>query len=185
MPATVGCRHFLNCLSFKIIYMNPLVNPEIGLIVWTTIVFVLLFILLSKFAWKPILSAVKTREASIHDALQSAVKAKEEMAALTASNEQLLKEAYIERDSILKKAKETQENMISQARSTAKEEGEKLINTARAAINIEKQAAITELKNQVASLSIEIAEKIVREHLSTNEKQQALAETLVKEVSLN
>ncbi len=107
------------------------------------------------------------------------------MAALTATNEQLMKDAYIERDSILKKAKETQEHMISDARTTAKNEADKLITTARAAINIEKQAAITELKNQVASLSIEIAEKIVREHLSTNEKQQALAENLVKEVNLN
>ncbi|MES2629251.1 MAG: F0F1 ATP synthase subunit B [Bacteroidota bacterium] len=165
--------------------MNPLVSPEIGLIFWTTLVFVLLFVLLSKFAWKPILSAVKTREESIHDALQSAVKAKEEMAALTASNEQLLKEAYTERDSILKKAKEVHEQMIADARNIAKTEADKLITAARTAIGVEKQAALTELKNQVASLSIEIAEKIVREHLSANEKQQALAENLVKEVNLN
>lgn len=162
-----------------------LVTPGLGLIFWTTLVFLLLFVLLSKFAWKPILSSVKQREDSIHDALQSAVKAKEEMAALTAANEQLMKEAYIERDSILKKAKEVQEQMISDARNTAKTEADKLITSARVAINVEKQAAITELKNQVASLSIEIAEKIVREHLSTNEKQQALAENLVKEVNLN
>lgn len=165
--------------------MNPLVSPELGLILWTTVVFVLLFILLSKFAWKPILAAVKQREDSIHNALQSAEKAKEEMAALTASNEALLKEAIIERDGILKKAKETSETIVADARNIAKAEGDKLINQARAAINLEKAAALTELKNQVASLSIEIAEKIVREHLSTNEKQQALAENLVKEVSLN
>lgn len=162
-----------------------LVTPELGLIVWTTVVFVLLVLILSKFAWKPILSAVKSREESIHDALQSAVKAKEEMAALTASNEQLLKEAYVERDNILKKAKEVQEQMIADARNTAKVEAEKLITSARQSISIEKQAALTELKNQVASLSIEIAEKIVREHLSANEKQQALAENLAKEVNLN
>jgi len=162
-----------------------LVTPGLGLIVWTTVVFLLLFVLLSKFAWKPILSAVKSREESIHDALQSAIKAKEEMASLTAANENLLKEAYLERDNILKVAKETQETIISQAKNQAKEEGDKLINAARAAINVEKQAAITELKNQVASLSIEIAEKIVREHLSADEKQKALAENLAKEVSLN
>ncbi len=162
-----------------------LVTPDPGLVFWTTVSFLILFFLLAKFAWKPILAAVKTREESIKDALDSAVKAKEEMAALTATNEQLMKEAYAERDSILKKAKDVQEQMIADARNTAKTEADKLITSARSAINIEKQAALTELKNQVASLSIEIAEKIVREHLSTNEKQQALAENLVKEVSLN
>ncbi len=162
-----------------------LVTPSLGLIVWTTLVFVLLFILLSKFAWKPILSAVKSREESIDNALKAAEKAKEEMASLTAANENLLKEAYLERDNILKVAKETQENIIGQAKNQAKEEAEKLINAARAAIAVEKQAAITELKNQVASLSIEIAEKIVRQHLAADEKQKALAENLAKEVSLN
>ncbi|HEX4888325.1 MAG TPA: F0F1 ATP synthase subunit B [Luteibaculaceae bacterium] len=165
--------------------MNPLVKPELGLIVWTTIVFVLLLILLAKFAWKPILSAVKDREQSIKNALDSANAARDEMAKLTATNEQLLKEAYAEKDAILKKAKESAEAIVAQAKGTAKDEADKLINNARAAINIEKQAALTELKNQVAALSIEIAEKIVRENLSSNEKQQALANTLVKEVSLN
>ncbi len=162
-----------------------LVTPSLGLIFWTTAVFVLLFILLSKFAWKPILSAVKSREEGIENALKAAEQAKIEMAALTTTNENLLKEAYVERDNMLKHAKETQENIINLAKVKAKEEGDKLINAARAAINIEKQAAITELKNQVASLSIEIAEKIVRQHLSTDEKQKVLAENLVKEVSLN
>jgi len=162
-----------------------LVTPSLGLIVWTTLVFVLLFILLSKFAWKPILSAVKSREESIDNALKAAEKAKEEMASLTAANENLLKEAYLERDNILKIAKQTQENIIGQAKNQAKEEADKMISAARTAITIEKQAAITELKNQVASLSIEIAEKIVRQHLAADEKQKALAENLVKEVSLN
>jgi F-type H+-transporting ATPase subunit b len=162
-----------------------LVTPGLGLIIWTTLVFLILLVLLRKFAWKPIMVAVKTRETDIENALNSAKEAKEEIAALTATNEELLKEARAERDEILRIARDTKDQIVSEAKSKAKEEGSRLILAAKETIQNEKLAAITELKNQVATLSIEIAEKVIRHELSSSEQQKALAESLVKEVSLN
>lgn len=162
-----------------------LVQPGLGLIIWTTLVFLILLFLLKKFAWKPILKAVSDREESIENALKTAEKAKEEMAALTANNEKLLQEAREERDEILKVARTTKEQIISEAKNKAKAEGERILTAAKETIETEKMAALTELKNQVAALSIEIAEKIIKTELSSDEKQKALAENLVKEVSLN
>jgi F-type H+-transporting ATPase subunit b len=162
-----------------------LVTPGIGLVFWTSIVFVILFVLLAKFAWKPILGAIKEREQSIEDALASAEKAKEEMKALQSSNERILIEARAERDELLKDARDIREKMIAEAKGLATKESERLLQSARENIQNEKLAAITELKNQVAVLSIEIAEKILKSELSSDEKQKSLVKNLLQDVNLN
>jgi len=162
-----------------------LVIPSIGLIFWTSLVFLILLFLLAKFAWKPILKSVKERETKIESALEASEKAREEMAALKSQNDDLKKEALVERDSLLKEAREMKDKIVSEAKNTAKEEGERIIESAREVITNEKMAAVTEIKNQVATLSIEIAEKIVKEKLSTDEKQKTLVDGLVKEINLN
>ncbi len=162
-----------------------LVIPSIGLIFWTSLVFIILLFLLGKFAWKPILSSVKERETKIESALEASKKAREEMAALKSQNEDLRKEALVERDALLKEAREMKDKIVAEAKNTAKEEGERVIESAREVITNEKMAAVTEIKNQVATLSIEIAEKIVKEKLSTDEKQKTLVDGLVKEINLN
>ncbi len=164
---------------------NPLVTPELGLIVWTTLVFCILFFLLAKFAWKPILKAVKDREASIEDALLLAEKTKQEMVELSANNELLLNKAREERDEMLKEARTVKDKMINEAKAIANTEAEKIVASARESIQHEKLAAITELKNQVATLSIEIAEKILKQELATAEKQKSLIDTAVAEINLN
>ena len=162
-----------------------LVIPSIGLIFWTSLVFIILLFLLGKFAWKPILSSVKERETKIETALEASEKAREEMAALKSQNEDLRKEALVERDTLLKEAREMKDKIVAEAKNTAKEEGERIIESAREVVTNEKMAAVTEIKNQVATLSIEIAEKIVKEKLSTDEKQKTLVDGLVKEINLN
>lgn len=162
-----------------------LVTPGIGLIFWTTLAFVVLLVLLRKFAWKPILSAVNTREESISNALSAAEDAKKEMANLTSANERLLNEAREERDSLMKEAREMKAEIIAKAKEEASAEGEKMIVSAKAAIETERKAAITDLKNQVATLSIDIAEKVVKGNLSGDDKQKQLVNELVEEVNLN
>ena len=162
-----------------------LVKPEFGLIFWMVISFGLIMLILKKFAWKPILTMLHEREASIQDALDSAEKAKEEMKALQSNNEKILADARNERDQLLKDAREIREKMIADAKGIATKEGERMLATARENIQNEKMAAITELKNQVATLSIEIAEKVIRQQLSTDEKQKALVNDLLKDVKLN
>jgi len=164
---------------------NPLVTPEIGMLVWTSIVFIILLFLLTKYAWKPILNAVKEREASIENALNSAEEAKRTMAELKANNEDLLNEARAERDAMLKEARTVKEKMIAEAKTKANEDAEKIIVAARESIHHEKMAAITELKNQVAVLSIEIAEKILKDELSSADKQKAIIDNVVKDINLN
>lgn len=162
-----------------------LVTPDLGLAIWTGLAFLILLVLLRVFAWRPILDAVNKREENIRLALESAAEAKKEMESLKASNEELLKEAHQERDNILKQARELQDKMLSEAKSKAKAEADKIVSAARESIVMEKAAAITELKNQVATLSIDIAEKIVKEQLSDSDKQKTLANNLAAEVSLN
>ncbi|MFT5580928.1 MAG: F-type H+-transporting ATPase subunit b [Lentimonas sp.] len=162
-----------------------LITPDFGLLIWTTIVFAILLVLLAKFAWKPILGAVNDREQKITEALDLAVKTKEEMKVMQAANESLLKEARAERDAIVKDAKEIATKMVEDAKNGAKIEAEKVMVSAREAINSEKAAAITELKIQVASFSLEIAEKVVRGELSSNDKQKALADKLAADVTMN
>jgi F-type H+-transporting ATPase subunit b len=158
---------------------------SVGLFFWQTLLFVALILLLKKFAWKPILDAVNEREQGIKEALDSAEQAKQEMANLQADNEKLLKEARAERDAMLKEARDIKNKMINDAKEEAKGEADKMVAQAQAAIQSEKKAAIADLKNQVASLSLEIAEKVVRENLSSDDNQQKLVKNLLDDSSLN
>ncbi len=162
-----------------------LVTPSIGIIFWTVIAFVFLLILLRIFAWKPILEAIREREQSIDDALNQAELAKVEMSRLTAQNEELMKSARAERDLILKEAKTLKDNIVNEAKTQAHNEGVKLIEKARIEIDNQKKAALAELKDQVSTLSIEIAERVLRGQLSDKAKQQDLVANLLKEVELN
>jgi len=157
---------------------------SIGLFFWQTIIFVILIFLLKKFAWSPILKAVNDREQGIKDALDSAEAAKKEMQSLQADNEKIMKEARAERDSLLKEAKDLKNSMISQAKDEAKSEAQKIIESANEAILNEKNAAVSDIKKQVASLSIEIAEKLLKEKLSDDNKQMKIVEDLIKDVKL-
>src|SRR5690554_623527 len=161
-----------------------IVAPE-SLIFWTTLIFILLLVLLRKFAWKPILGAVRGREASINDALAAAEKAKLEMQNMHADNEKLLQQARAEREAMMKDAREIKTKMISDAQEEAKSEANKIIAQAQAAIESEKKSAIAELKQQVADLSIGIAEKVVKQELSDKNKQLELVEQMLGEAKLN
>lgn len=165
--------------------LNALVTPGVGLIFWTSIVFLLLLVLLGKFAWKPILSAIKEREQGIENALKSAEAAKKEMENLKAGNEKILNEARAERDALLKEARDTKEAIITEAKSKAQKDADRILATAREQIVAEKNAAIADLKAQVATLSIDIAEKILKSELSSDEKQKTLVNNLMKDVNLN
>jgi len=158
-----------------------LVTPAIGLIFWTTVVFTLLVLLLKKFAWKPILSAVDERNESIKDSLAQAEKARSEMSELTANNEKIIAQAKVDRDIILKEARDMKNEIISEAKDKANKEAEKLVSTAKEQILNEKMKAITELKNHVADLSIEMAEKILSSELSDVAKQKELVTKALKE----
>ncbi len=156
-----------------------------GLFFWQAVLFILLLLLLRWKAWKPILKAVEKREESIEGALAAAEQARAEMEKLQSSNEALLNEARAERDTLLKEARETKDNIIKEAKEAAKSEAEKIMEQARETIRMEKVAAIGELKTQVAGLSIEVAEKIVKEKLSDDSKQKELVNNLIEEVTLN
>lgn len=162
-----------------------LVTPGIGLIFWMTLSFGLLLFVLTKFAWKPIMSMLREREKSIEDALHEADKARNEMKMLKSSNEQLLNEAKEERDAILKDARKIREKLIEESRDKANREFNRLVESAQEAIRNEKMAAITELKNEIATLSIDIAEKLMRERLTAAEKQDALVQKLINEIKIN
>ena len=165
--------------------LASLIEPAVGLIFWTTITFILLLFLLGKFAWKPILAAIKTREKGIEDALASAENALKDMRELKAANEIILTQARTERDAMLKEARETKDTMVAEAKNRAQSEYDRIVASAREQITNEKNAAVAELKNQVAVLSIEIAEKILKSELSNDDKQKALVSTLMKDVNLN
>jgi F-type H+-transporting ATPase subunit b len=165
--------------------LASLIEPAIGLIFWTTITFILLLVILGKFAWKPILTAIKTREKGIESALASAESALKDMRELKSANEIILTQARTERDNMLKEARETKDAIIAEAKQKAQAEQDRILATAREQITNEKNAAISELKNQVAVLSIEIAEKILKSELSNDEKQKALVSNLMKDVNLN
>jgi F-type H+-transporting ATPase subunit b len=162
-----------------------LVTPGIGLIFWMTLTFLILLWILGKFAWKPILNMLKERENSIQEALDSAEKVKEEMKKLQAGNEKLLKEAQEEKNKILIEARQIKDSIVEEARSKANEEGAKIIESARKSIEVEKMAAITELKNQLATFSIEVAEKILEKELSKDKEQKELINKWVDGVKFN
>ena len=158
---------------------------SIGLFVWQTVLFLALLFLLRKYAWKPILNAVEDREEGIKSALDAADNAKKEMEALNADNEKILREAKAERDSILKEARELKDGIIAEAKTQASEEADKVMASAREQINNEKMAAITELKNQVASLSVDIAEKILKSELKDDNKQKEMVNSALEEASID
>jgi F-type H+-transporting ATPase subunit b len=162
-----------------------LVNPGIGLIFWMTLAFVAILYLLGKFAWKPILKALKERETSIGVALQAADKAREEMKQMQFSNEQLLKEAKNERDAILAEARKIKEAIIEESKVKAHEESNRILLSTRESIENEKMAAITELKNQIGELALEVASKILMRELSDPGKQEEYIKQLVKDINFN
>lgn len=162
-----------------------LITPAIGLIFWTTVTFFILLFLLKKMAWKPILGAVSEREESINNALASAEEARKEMQNLKSDNERILKEARAERDEMMKDARLIKESMLTEAKDEAKAEAVKIIALAQATIEAEKNAAIADLRSQVAELSIGIAEKVVRKELANDKEQTQLIEQLLKEVTIN
>jgi F-type H+-transporting ATPase subunit b len=158
---------------------------SLGLFILQTILFIALIFLLKKFAWKPILDAVNEREDGIKNALLSAENAKKEMQNLKSDNEKLLAEARAERDVMMKEAREIKDKMINDAKSEAQAAGEKMIAQAKAAIESEKNAAMADLKNQVSSLSLEIAEKVLRDELSNKDSQTKLVEKMLDDAKLN
>ena len=162
-----------------------LVKPELGLVFWMLLAFLLLLFLLRKFAWVPILNMLHQREESIDEALNAANKAREEMQQLQFSNEQLLHQAKEERDAILREARKIKDGIIEESKLKAKEEAQRIVDAAKESIQYEKLSAITELKNQIALLSIEIAEKVLVHELSEPEKQKALIHQLMKDIKLN
>lgn len=162
-----------------------LLLPHTGTIFWMLIAFTIVFIILKKFAWKPILNAIKAREDSISEALLSADKAKQEMQQLQANNEKIIAEAKLERDDIIKEARQLKESMIEDAKGKANEEADKMISKAREAIKSEKAAAIKEMKEEVAKLSVVIAEKILKEKLEADGEQKELIDKYLRDVKLN
>lgn len=164
------------------ILANSLATPAIGTIFWTTIIFLMLLGLLRAFAWKPILNAIKAREESIRSSLESADEARKDMERLKADNEAIMKEAREERDLLMKEARVTRERLIAEAGNQAKSEADKIIQKARVSIEREKATAIADYRNQVASLSVEIAEKILREKLKDRDVQDKLVNDLLDEI---
>lgn len=162
-----------------------LLTPSIGNIFWTAVVFLLLVILLKSFAWAPILAAVKTREDNIQDALNQAKLAKKEMETLKADNERIMREAKIERDAILKEAREIKDRIVAEAKDAAKSEGDKLIEAAKQTIAAEKNAAMADIKATIGTLSVNIAESILKQKLDNSEAQNELVQNYLNKSNLN
>jgi len=167
--------------------MDPmsLVTPAIGLMFWTCIIFTLLIVLLKKFAWKPILTAVDDRNEQINSALKAADKARLEIENLNNDNERILLEAKSERDQLLKEARDIKDNIINEAKEKASNEAENILNAAKSQIENEKMKAITELKNSVAVLSIDIAEKVLKNELKEKSNQEDFINSILKNSELN
>ena len=162
-----------------------LLIPGVGLIIWQAIIFLALVFLLGKLAWKPIINSLKERDSSIQSALDTAENARREMAQLKSDNEKLLKEAREERDKMLREAREVASRMKDEAQNEAKKNADKIIDDARFAINVEKQAALRDVKAQVAAFSIEVAEKLMKKNLADDKAQNELVSGYIKELKLN
>ena len=162
-----------------------MIEPGIGLLFWMTLTFIILLFLLAKFAWKPILTAVNDREVTIIDALNQAKLAKQEMTQLKEDNERILREARAERDGILKEARDMKDKIVNQAKDSAKVEGEKMMEAARQSIQTEKNAAMADIKTQIGTLSVSIAENILKEKLDNDGAQNALVENILNKSNLN
>lgn len=156
-----------------------------GLFIIQSIIFLVLLFILGKFAWKPILKSIDERETSIIDALNQAKLAKQEMAQLKEDNERILREARAERDGILKEAREMKDKIVNEAKDSAKVEGEKMIEAARQSIQTEKNAAMADIKNQIGTLSVNIAENILKEKLNNDGAHNALVENILNKSNLN
>lgn len=162
-----------------------LLTPDLGLFIWNLVAFLILFFILKKTAWKPILKSLDEREKGIADSLATAVQVKAEMAQLKNENEALLAKAREERALLLKEARDTKDKIINEAKEQAKVEAGKIITDAQAAIEQQKMAALTDVKNQVGSLVIEVAEKILRRELANKAEQENYIRQLSNEVKLN
>jgi len=166
--------------------MEKLVNDfSFGLFFWQAIILLVLIVLLVKFAWKPIMTAITAREVGIASAISAAENARKEMQNLQADNQRILNEARAEREAMMKEAREIKEKMIADAKAEAQAAGDKIIEQAKATINSEKNAAMAELRGQVSSLSVEIAEKLLKTELSNKEAQSALVVKMLDDVKLN
>lgn len=162
-----------------------LLTPKLGLFFWTLVIFLILVWLLSKFAWKPIMGAIKAREESIEQSLKQAEKARDEMSKLQADNEALLRKARTEREEMLKEARELREGIIEKAKEEAKEETQRMMRVAREEMDAEKMRVLTEIKNQVGILSLEVAEKLLRQKMTDDKVSNELVNTLIKDLHLS
>jgi F-type H+-transporting ATPase subunit b len=165
--------------------MHPLLKPEFGLLMWTLVAFLIVFFILKKFAWPAIVKGLNDREQSIADALATAERVKAEMAELKSENEELLAKAREERAVMLKEAREIKDKIISDAKDQAKVEASKIMKESAAAIEAQKMAALTDVKNQVGKLVIEVSEKVLRRELGNKEAQETHIKGLVNDVKLN
>lgn len=165
-----------------ILLANSLTTPAVGTLFWSALIFILFFLILTKFAWKPILAAVKERDEMIKGSLESAARAREEMLKLQSDNESILRKAREEREDILKEAREVRDKLIAEAKDKASEEAGKLIEKARAGIENEKQKALSEIHDQVATLSVDIASKLLGEKLSPSGEQSKLIDKYLKDI---
>ncbi len=162
-----------------------LVTPDVGLIFWMLLSFTIVLVILRRYAWKPIMEALRSRENSINEALNAAEKAKEEVEQLKIDNARIIAQAKVERDSILKEARETKEEIIKDAKKQASDDATKIIDTARKQIENEKSAAITQIRNIIASLSVEVAEQILRRELQSDVKQDEFIEEVMDGLQMN
>lgn len=162
-----------------------LLTPSVGLIFWTSVVFIILLFILAKFAWGPILKAVNDREKHIEDSLNQAKKAREEMTYLKAENEKILQEAREERDAMLKEARELRAETISKAKEEAKAEADKIMVATKESIQAEKAAALADIKSQVATLSLGVAEKVLGKQLNQNDEQKSYVDSLINDINLS
>lgn len=168
-----------------VLLANSLTTPAIGTIVWSVLIFSVFFLILAKFAWKPILGAIKARDEMIKGSLESAERAREEMLKLQSDNEAILRKAREEREGILKEARDVRDKLISEAKGKATDEAEKLIEKARAGIESEKRKALSEIHEQVANLSVDIASKLLGEKLKQTGEQSKLIDNYLKDIDFN
>lgn len=162
-----------------------LVLPKLGLVFWTALLFLVFAWILAKFAWKPILAALKAREEGIENSLLEAQRAREEMSNLKSQNEDLLKEARRERDQMIKEANQMRDQIVAEAKTKAAAEASKELDKAKMQIVAEKKAALAEIKNTAGTLAVDIAEKLLRKQLDDRAAQQSLAESLISEMNQN
>jgi len=161
-----------------------LVTPQLGLLVWPAVAFLLLLVVLRQYAWKPILASVNERDAHIRQALEAATEAREAMVRLQADNDKLMAQARVEREQLLSEAKKTRDHLLSEAKTKAEEEARRLLDLARQDIANERKAAMTEVRNLVANLSVDVAEKLLRKELEKSETQQAYLQEQLKDLHL-